>query len=75
MDFGAWEGQSWDAIGREAMDAWLADFAATLIRQRVRGTETHPLPEPGRVAPEAPLLAKPFRADALAKAVRGALAG
>lgn len=27
MDFGAWEGQSWDAIGREAMDAWLADFA------------------------------------------------
>jgi FixJ family two-component response regulator len=27
-----------------------------------------------RVAPEAPLLAKPFRADALDKAVRGALA-
>ena len=28
-----------------------------------------------RVAPEAPLLAKPFRADALEKAVQGALAG
>jgi CheY-like chemotaxis protein len=28
-----------------------------------------------RVAPQAPLLAKPFRADALDKAVRGALAG
>ena len=27
-----------------------------------------------RVAPEAPLLAKPFRADALEKAVQGALA-
>ena len=27
-----------------------------------------------RVAPDAPLLAKPFRADALDKAVRGALA-
>ena len=27
-----------------------------------------------RVAPQAPLLAKPFRADALTKAVRGALA-
>ena len=28
-----------------------------------------------RVAPDAPLLAKPFRADALADAVRDALAG
>jgi PAS domain S-box-containing protein len=28
-----------------------------------------------RVAPDAPLLAKPFRADALAQAVRGAIAG
>ena len=27
MDFGAWEGQTWEAIGRTAMDAWLADFA------------------------------------------------
>ncbi len=27
MDFGAWEGQAWDAIGRAAMDGWLADFA------------------------------------------------
>ena len=26
-----------------------------------------------RIAPDAPLLAKPFRADALQKAVRGAL--
>lgn len=26
MDFGAWEGQTWEAIGRTAMDAWLADF-------------------------------------------------
>jgi alpha-ribazole phosphatase len=27
MDFGAWEGRPWDAIGREPFDAWLADFA------------------------------------------------
>jgi alpha-ribazole phosphatase len=27
MDFGRWEGQPWDAIGRAAMDAWMADFA------------------------------------------------
>ena len=26
MDFGAWEGQAWEEIGRTAMDAWLADF-------------------------------------------------
>jgi alpha-ribazole phosphatase len=25
LDFGAWEGQSWDAIGRPAVDAWAAD--------------------------------------------------
>lgn len=25
LDFGAWEGQSWDAIGRSAVDAWAAD--------------------------------------------------
>lgn len=28
MDFGAWEGQPWDAISRTDFDAWLADFAA-----------------------------------------------
>ncbi len=28
MDFGQWEGQRWDAIPREAFDAWLADFGA-----------------------------------------------
>lgn len=27
MDFGAWEGLPWDAIGRDAFDAWTADFA------------------------------------------------
>jgi len=27
LDFGVWEGRSWSAIGREAFDAWLADFA------------------------------------------------
>ena len=27
MDFGAWEGQRWDAIGKAPMDAWTADFA------------------------------------------------
>lgn len=27
MDFGAWEGRSWDAVGRAAIDAWMADFA------------------------------------------------
>lgn len=26
-DFGRWEGQRWNAIGREAIDAWVADFA------------------------------------------------
>ena len=25
MDFGTWEGQTWDAIGRAAVDAWAAD--------------------------------------------------
>ena len=28
MDFGTWEGQSWDAVGRPAVDAWVADPAA-----------------------------------------------
>ena len=27
MDFGSWEGMRWDAIGRDAMDAWMRDFA------------------------------------------------
>ena len=26
MDFGAWEGVPWDAIPRDEMDAWAADF-------------------------------------------------
>lgn len=26
MDFGAWEGQPWDAIPRAELDAWAADF-------------------------------------------------
>lgn len=27
MDFGAWEGQTWDAIGQAAVDAWMEGFA------------------------------------------------
>ena len=27
LDFGAWDGQAWNAIGAEAVDAWCADFA------------------------------------------------
>jgi alpha-ribazole phosphatase len=27
MDFGHWEGQHWDGIGRTAMNAWTQDFA------------------------------------------------
>lgn len=27
MDFGAWEGRPWSDIGRDAVDAWTADFA------------------------------------------------
>ena len=27
MDFGRWEGQHWDGIGRAAMAAWTQDFA------------------------------------------------
>jgi alpha-ribazole phosphatase len=26
MDFGRWEGQRWSEIGKEAVDAWTADF-------------------------------------------------
>jgi len=28
MDFGAWEGQAWDAIARAEIDAWTAAFAS-----------------------------------------------
>lgn len=28
MDFGVWEGQRWDGIAREEMQAWTADFMA-----------------------------------------------
>lgn len=28
MDFGAWEGQRWDALPRSAFERWMADFAA-----------------------------------------------
>ncbi|RZJ52116.1 MAG: phosphoglycerate kinase [Acidovorax sp.] len=28
MDFGAWEGQAWDTIAREEIDAWTASFAS-----------------------------------------------
>ncbi|MDD0839074.1 histidine phosphatase family protein [Curvibacter sp. HBC61] len=27
MDFGEWEGQTWDALGEAAVSAWTADFA------------------------------------------------
>lgn len=27
MNFGAWEGQRWDTVPKEAFDAWTADFA------------------------------------------------
>jgi len=27
MDFGDWEGRTWDAIGKARVDAWTADFA------------------------------------------------
>ncbi len=28
MDFGRWEGRSWDAIARDELEAWNADFAS-----------------------------------------------
>jgi alpha-ribazole phosphatase len=28
LDFGAWQGRAWQAIGREQIDAWCGDFAA-----------------------------------------------
>lgn len=36
MDFGTWEGQPWDAIPRDALDAWAAD----LIEARPHGGES-----------------------------------
>jgi alpha-ribazole phosphatase len=45
MDFGAWEGQSWDAIPRDELDAWARDVwayqpggaeSATMVAQRWR---------------------------------------
>jgi len=36
MDFGDWEGQRWDAIGRRQFDAWMADFS----RHRCGGGES-----------------------------------
>jgi alpha-ribazole phosphatase len=36
MDFGHWEGQRWDAIGRAQFDAWMGDFA----RHRCGGGES-----------------------------------
>jgi alpha-ribazole phosphatase len=27
MDFGTWEGQAWDAIGRDALERWRDDFS------------------------------------------------
>ena len=36
MDFGAWEGQRWDAIDRAALDAWAAD----LRHARMHGGES-----------------------------------
>lgn len=36
LDFGAWEGRAWDAIGRAPVDAWTADFA----RHRPGGGES-----------------------------------
>ncbi|MGN6665392.1 MAG: histidine phosphatase family protein, partial [Trinickia sp.] len=36
IDFGAWEGQRWDAIDRAALDAWAAD----LRHARMHGGES-----------------------------------
>lgn len=36
MDFGSWEGRTWDDIGRAEVDAWAAD----LLRYRPGGGET-----------------------------------
>lgn len=31
FDFGAWEGQPWEALPRAALDAWAADFADHIV--------------------------------------------
>ncbi len=36
MDFGTWEGRPWDALPREELDAWAADF----LNARPHGGET-----------------------------------
>lgn len=45
MDFGAWEGQAWDRIARQELDAWTADFtgyrpgggdSVAMVLERVR---------------------------------------
>jgi signal transduction histidine kinase len=79
-----------DAIAKERPDLVVLDFimpglSGAEVANRIRAddpdqpilfvsgySETEAV---RRVAPDAPLLAKPFRADALTKAVRGALAG
>ncbi|WP_375256814.1 alpha-ribazole phosphatase family protein [Citreimonas sp.] len=49
MDFGGWEGQTWDAIPRTALDAWADDFhhydghggeSVAQLESRVRGALT-----------------------------------
>ena len=47
MDFGTWEGVSWDAIPRDEMEAWAADF----LHARPHGGESvHMLHERARAA-------------------------
>lgn len=36
MNFGSWEGRTWESIGQPAVDAWVADFA----HYRVGGAES-----------------------------------
>ena len=33
MDFGQWEGRAWQAIGRDALEAWTRDFADHTVGQ------------------------------------------
>jgi len=39
MDFGAWEGQAWDAVGPAALDDWAADIAGFRPPQGETGLE------------------------------------
>lgn len=39
MDFGAWEGEAWDAIGPAALDDWAADIAGFRPPQGETGLE------------------------------------